>query len=100
VLTFAQRRRVSRQLRGTVPVEPHEVPFLRDVARAREAQRWAVISMAGVTLLAVSATMLGEDSTVTVPAALVLVPLVIGAIAARTAVDARRFLGSVGSGPV
>jgi hypothetical protein len=100
VLTLAQRRRAAKQLRGALPVEPHEVPFLRDVARARDAQRWGIVSMVGVLLLAVSAAMFGGDAAVPVPTVLVLVPVIIGAIIARGAVDARRFLRSVGAAPV
>lgn len=100
VLTRPQRRRVIRQIRGTLPVEPHEVPFLRDVARAREAQRFAVVSMVGVVFLAASAAMLGDGSEVTVPTVLVLVPAVIGGIGLRAADEARRFLRSVGAAPV
>jgi hypothetical protein len=100
VLTRVESRRVGRQIRGREPVAPYEVPFLRDVALAMYAQRWAALSMAGVTLLAIGGTMLGDDGGVTVPGLLAIVPIVIGVYSLRAAAQARRFLGSLGVAPV
>ena len=100
VLTRAESRRVGRQIRGQEPVAPHEVAFLRDVALAMYAQRWGVVSMTGVLLLAVGGGMLGGDGGAVVPIVLGIVPIVVGVLCVRTAVHARRFLRSVGVAPV
>jgi hypothetical protein len=99
LLTRAENWRVGQQIRGREPVASHEVPFLRDVARAVYVQRWAAVPMAGVALLVVTATILGEDDGATVPSFLAIVPIAIGALSLRAARHAQRFLASVETPP-
>jgi hypothetical protein len=96
VLTRAQARRVNRQIQGRLPVAPHEVAFLRAVARGMRAQRWLVGAMGGMALLALAAGMLGAA----VLGWLVVVPVLVAGFGLRADRQARRFLESVGTTPV
>lgn len=51
-LTASQRRHVTRQLRGRLPVQASEVAFLRSIAFQRKEQRVMVLHSAGLVLLA------------------------------------------------
>jgi hypothetical protein len=96
VLTRAEANRVNRQIRGRAPVAPHEIPFLRAVARGTRAQRWVVVAMGGMALLALAGGMLGSA----VLGWLVVVPVAVAVLVLRTDRQARRFLRSVGTTPV
>jgi hypothetical protein len=96
VLTWAQSRRVRRQIYARVPFAPYEIAFLRDVALAMYAQRWLVVAMAGSALAALSVGMFG----VAVSGWLVVVPFGVAMFGVRVTANARRFLRSVGVTPV
>jgi hypothetical protein len=101
VLSRAQSRRVGKQLAGQVPVAPHEMPFLRDVALGTYASRWGVVTLAGIVLLcAARATVYNNDADAVRAGVVGLILAVVCALGLRGVVQARRFLKSVGVAPV
>jgi hypothetical protein len=101
LLTRAERRRVGKQIRGRAPVAAHEVPFLRDVALGTYAQWGAVVLTAGLVPLSTARALVSNDSVVVaITCAFALLAAGGAAFGLREVVRARRFLRSVGTGPV
>jgi len=100
VLNRAQSRRVGKQIGGQIPVLPHEMPFLRDVALGTNASRSGVVLLAGVVLFCVSRAAVADGAGAVVAGVAALGLALLGAFGLRRVVRARRFLRSAGTAPV